>query len=258
LENTIASMQAAFEAGADIVEIDVHRTEDWHFAVFHDWDVECRTDAAGKVETFTRAELKTLDIGHGYTADAGNSYPFRGQFAGAMPMLDEVFAAFPDRQFLINLKSNNSAEGEAFAALIMSNPEWKNNIYGFYGGPRAVEAAAARLTQHIGFSPQSTKTCLKDYALWGWSGHMPQTCQNMQLLVPVNYAPFLWGWPHKFTKRMRAAGSDVLLAGPYVGNRAGTGGINDAATAAKIPDNFNGVVWTDKAQHMADWLTNRD
>jgi glycerophosphoryl diester phosphodiesterase len=36
LENTIASMQAAFDAGADIVEFDIHPTTDGQFAVFHD------------------------------------------------------------------------------------------------------------------------------------------------------------------------------------------------------------------------------
>ncbi|MCV5111843.1 glycerophosphodiester phosphodiesterase family protein, partial [Escherichia coli] len=37
IENTIRSMQAAFELGADVVELDVHPTTDGQFAVFHDW-----------------------------------------------------------------------------------------------------------------------------------------------------------------------------------------------------------------------------
>ena len=37
LENTIASMEAAFAAGADIVELDIHPSRDGHFVVFHDW-----------------------------------------------------------------------------------------------------------------------------------------------------------------------------------------------------------------------------
>src|SRR5512145_811863 len=44
LENTIGAMRAAFDAGADIVELDVHAMTDGHFAVFHDWTLECRTD----------------------------------------------------------------------------------------------------------------------------------------------------------------------------------------------------------------------
>ena len=37
IENTIRSMRAAFAAGADIVELDVHPTIDGKFAVLHDW-----------------------------------------------------------------------------------------------------------------------------------------------------------------------------------------------------------------------------
>ncbi|CCF19260.1 exported protein of unknown function [Pseudorhizobium banfieldiae] len=48
LENTIPSMQAAFAAGADVVELDVHLTPDKQFAVFHDWTLECRTSWAAE------------------------------------------------------------------------------------------------------------------------------------------------------------------------------------------------------------------
>ncbi len=43
LENSISSMEAAFEAGADIVEFDV----------FHDWILECRTDGEGVIRDHT-------------------------------------------------------------------------------------------------------------------------------------------------------------------------------------------------------------
>lgn len=90
LENTIASMQAAFAAGADIVEFDVHPTTDGHFAVIHDWRLECRrTNGTGVTREHTLAELKELDIGYGYTADGGKTFPFRGKNVGLMPSLDE-------------------------------------------------------------------------------------------------------------------------------------------------------------------------
>ena len=41
LENTLRSMRASFEAGADVVELDVHPTTDGAFAVFHDWTLDC-------------------------------------------------------------------------------------------------------------------------------------------------------------------------------------------------------------------------
>jgi glycerophosphoryl diester phosphodiesterase len=41
LENTLPSMEAAFDAGADMVELDIKPTKDGHFAVFHDWTLDC-------------------------------------------------------------------------------------------------------------------------------------------------------------------------------------------------------------------------
>src|SRR6478735_11751155 len=85
LENTIPSMQAAFTAGADIVELDVHPTTDGQFAVLHDWTVDCRTEGTGETRSHDMASLKLLDIGYGYTADNGATYPFRGKGIGMMP-----------------------------------------------------------------------------------------------------------------------------------------------------------------------------
>ena len=194
--------------------------------------------------------MRALDIGYGYTADGGETFPFRGKFVGAMPMLEEVFDAFPDKRFLVNLKSNNRTEDEAFGDFMHAHPDWLNNVYGFYGGPRSVAGATGRLPGHIGFSRQSTKVCLKDYVLWGWTGRVPESCRNTKIMVPANYAGYLWGWPHKFTRRMRAAGSDVWLAGPYNGRSSGSVGINSPQDAAFIPDGFDGYIWTDRIERI--------
>lgn len=118
LENTVRSMRASFEAGADIVELDVHPTTDGQFAVFHDWTLDCRTDGYGVTREHSMAELKKLDVGYGYTADGGNTYPFRGKGVGLMPTLTEVLQAFPDRRFLINVKSNDPEEGTKLATVL--------------------------------------------------------------------------------------------------------------------------------------------
>ena len=103
------------QAGADIVEFDIHPTTDGHFAVFHDWTVDCRTEGRGVTREHTLAQLKALDVGYGYTADGGKTFPFRGRGVGLMPSLDEVLDAFPGRRFLINIKSNDPAEGALLA-----------------------------------------------------------------------------------------------------------------------------------------------
>ena len=122
LENTIRSMRAGFAAGADIVEIDVHPTTDGEFAVFHDWTLDCRTDGQGVTREHAMADLKLLDIGHGYTADSGKTFPFRGKGIGQMPTLSEVLAAFPDQRLLINVKSRDRSEGEKLAAVLNELP----------------------------------------------------------------------------------------------------------------------------------------
>ncbi|HEV7694256.1 MAG TPA: glycerophosphodiester phosphodiesterase family protein, partial [Hyphomonadaceae bacterium] len=105
IENTLPSMEAAFAAGADVVELDVHLTPDKQFAVLHDWTVDCRTEGKGVTEQLDMAYLKTLDLGYGYTVDGGKTYPLRGKGVGMMPTLPEVLARFPDKRFLINFKS---------------------------------------------------------------------------------------------------------------------------------------------------------
>ena len=47
IANTLRSMRAAFDHGAEVVELDVHLTRDGVFAVFHDWRLECQTDGVG-------------------------------------------------------------------------------------------------------------------------------------------------------------------------------------------------------------------
>lgn len=109
LENTLPSMAAAFADGADAVEIDLHRTVDGRLVVFHDWTVECRTEGEGVTNQQTLADLQRLDVGYGYTADGGATYPLRGRGVGLMPALPEVLAAFPRAHFILDDKDGDAA-----------------------------------------------------------------------------------------------------------------------------------------------------
>ena len=105
LENTMASLAIAFdEYGADIVELDVQRTKDGKLALFHDAELADRTDGRGRVSDHTMAELRRLDVGYGYTADGGRTFPFRGKGVGLMPEFGEVLAAFPGKDLLIHMQ----------------------------------------------------------------------------------------------------------------------------------------------------------
>jgi glycerophosphoryl diester phosphodiesterase len=250
LENTLASMEAAFRLGADIVELDVHPTTDGHFAVFHDWTLDCRTNGKGITREHTRAELQALDIGYGYTADGGKTFPFRGKGVGQMPTLDEVLAAFPDKRLLINIKSDDPDEGRLLADRLRRLPPVRRLRLMVYGGARPIEALQAALPEIRVMSRSSLKSCLVRYLAVGWAGIMPAACRHTLLLVPVSHAHWLWGWPDRFLKRMRAAGTEVFALGTWSGGDFSTG-IDDAAELGKLPAGFSGGIWTNRIDRIA-------
>jgi glycerophosphoryl diester phosphodiesterase len=222
LENTIASMSAAFDLGADVVEFDVHPTTDGHFAVFHDWTLDCRTDGRGETRAHSLAELKKLDIGYGYTADNGKSFPFRGRGVGLMPSLDEVLAAFPDKKLLINVKSSDPKEGRLLADVLMKLPAQRLTRVMAYGGNAPIAELAQRLPQLRVMSRATLKSCLLRYMLVGWSGRIPDACQNTLILAPTNIAPFFW-LAAPLPREMTRVGTQIFAVGPYWGGEYSTG-----------------------------------
>ena len=54
-ENTLASFRSAIELGVDVIECDVHRSEDGALPVIHDHLVERTTDGSGLVRVFSMA-----------------------------------------------------------------------------------------------------------------------------------------------------------------------------------------------------------
>jgi glycerophosphoryl diester phosphodiesterase len=248
IENTLPSMAEAFRTGADVVELDVHLTPDKQFAVMHDWTVDCRTNGEGVTEQLDMAYLKTLDLGYGYTADDGKTHPLRGKGVGMMPTLPEVLTQFPDKRFLINFKSRRTEEGEELAALIAEHPEWRSAIWGSYGGAEPTLKSIELIDGLKGYTGRTIMKCAIAYETTGWTGIVPDACRNTIVYVPSNYAWMVWGWPHKFTKRMEAAGSTVILLGPVAGSEIGTTGIDSIEQIKAIPKNFAGYVWTNRVE----------
>ena len=245
LENTIAGITAAFEYGADFVEFDVHRTTDDRFAVFHDWTVDCRTEGSGVTREHTLEALQKLDIGYGYTADDGESWPFRGKGVGMMPSLEQVLTTFPDRGFFIDLKSNDRAEGELLAdRLAELSPDRADRIVVF-GGSLPVGVIRDRLPRIRTTARPVMKRCLKRYLALGWTGYVPAECKRSVLFVPANVAPWLWGWPDRLMKRMDRVGTRVMLIGDY--ERGGlTRGFDDPARLEELQRGYAGGIWTDR------------
>jgi glycerophosphoryl diester phosphodiesterase len=250
LENTIDSMRAGFAAGADIVELDIHPTTDGEFAVFHDWTLDCRTDGHGVTREHSMAYLKKLDIGHGYTADGGKTFPFRGKGIGMMPTLSEVLATFPDKQLLINVKSRDRSEGEKLAAVLNGLPAARRSRIMVYGGDEPIDVIRRLAPDVRTISRATIKSCLLRYIGYGWTGVVPQACKSAMVLVPINVAPWLWGWPDRFLNRMEAANSVVFALGPYSGGEFSTG-IDTPDLFARLPASYSGGIWTNEIEAMA-------
>lgn len=64
-ENTMRAFREAKLQGADMIELDVHLTQDGHLAVIHDGTVDRTTDGSGRVSNMKLSELKDLDAGKG-------------------------------------------------------------------------------------------------------------------------------------------------------------------------------------------------
>ncbi len=256
IENTIPSMQRAFELGAEMVELDVHPTTDGQFAVFHDWTVDCRTNGKGVTREHSLAALKALDIGYGYTADGGKTFPFRGKGIGLMPSLDEVLAAFPGKRLLIHVKSNDPVEGELLARRLGALPPAQLGLISVYGGERPVDVVRERLPQIATMHGRGLKQCLLRYLALGWTGYVPEACRRTIVLVPINYASWLWGWPGRFLQRMDGESSDVFVIGPWRGGEFSTG-IDTTEQLDALPSHYSGGIWTNRIDRIAPALAAR-
>jgi glycerophosphoryl diester phosphodiesterase len=254
LENTIPSMEAAFAYGADIVELDVQRSQDGHFAVFHDAVLEYRTNGRGSVREHSLQSLKTLDVGFGYTADGGKTYPFRGAGIGLMPSLDEVLDRFPDRELLIDIKTGGSSDGAALGAMLRQLPEGRQRQLAAYGGDDAIQALARALPSFRVMSKPSLVAASLQYLALGWTGYIPPSCRGTELHIPLRFAPLFWGWPHRFIERMTSVDTRVVVV---AGEGRWSEGFDTPDSLSTLPAGFAGVIWTNRIDRIGPALTQR-
>jgi glycerophosphoryl diester phosphodiesterase len=248
IENTIPSIRAAFAAGADMVEVDVHPTTDGEFAVFHDWTLDCRTDGHGVTRQHTMAELRALDIGYGYTADGGRTFPLRGRGRGMMPTLRQVLDAFPGKRFLVNFKSREAGEGDRMLAYLDAMPNADYARLAFYGAEPADRVRELRPDLR-GASRHQLMACAKNYMLTGWYGRVDDSCRNSIIFVPSNFGWVAWGWPNRFLERMQGAGSEVIIVDAIrFGETPDVGGIDNDAALHAVPAGWRGGVATDRIE----------
>jgi glycerophosphoryl diester phosphodiesterase len=115
-ENTLAAFEAAIDAGADMIELDVLLTKDRKIVVIHDESLDRTTSGQGPVSDHTLSELKALDAGDWFDSR------FREE---RLPTLEEVL--------------------EMVAGRIPINIEIKRSAYEPHHPPDAIEKQIAEL-----------------------------------------------------------------------------------------------------------------
>ena len=239
IENTIRSMIDAAALGADMIELDVHPTKDGRMVVFHDWTLDCRTDGKGPIRYRTLAELKRLDVGYGYTADGGKTFPLRGRGIGMMPTIEEVLKAVPGLPLMINFKSKDPREADLLAAAFRRAGVPLDRKYAFHGHERIMKRMREISPRSWAWSKDSARACTMGYVKWGWIGHVPESCRNGTIVVPLNYQWAVWGWPNRFLDRMAGVDANVILIGDKVV------GLSDPTDLGRVPRDYRGYLWVE-------------
>lgn len=104
-EETAEAMDNAVALGADVLELDVHRTADGVVVCMHDDTVDRTTNGTGKIKEMTYSELRALDAGFKFSRD-GATFPRRG--AGVVvPTLEELLKRHPTKPFSVELKQSS-------------------------------------------------------------------------------------------------------------------------------------------------------
>lgn len=210
IENTAESIKDADSAGFDVIHINIHRSKDNKFVLFHDWTLDCATNGKGEVRANTADLLAGLDAGYGYTFDDGKNYPFREK-GYRIDNLTAVLDAYPDKTFWLNLKNNDDESFVALYELLESSYGDRLSEFVIFSSEKGVNWFQREAPTLKAISVESTKECLKEYMLYGWSGIFPKSCSNRPILIPPDKAKYLWGYPRRFAALAQENGSRVYL-----------------------------------------------
>ncbi|MHB8862410.1 MAG: glycerophosphodiester phosphodiesterase [Pirellulaceae bacterium] len=117
-ENTLEAYAAAMDFGADGCEIDIRRTADGVLVMFHDDGLDRMTDALGRINQYTHAELLTLEFRSVYGA----------QPETRIPTLAAVLELARQRAMLLHLDVKESGLEDDIAELLDAANAWDHIV----------------------------------------------------------------------------------------------------------------------------------
>ena len=117
-ENTLSAYQAAIDAGADFIEVDVRTTSDGKLVMMHDATVDSMTNGKGAVKDLTLAQVRALDV-------------LGDHVRGQVPTFDEVLALARGK-IGIYVDSKQVSAADMIAAVEKYAMQDKIVVYGGY------------------------------------------------------------------------------------------------------------------------------
>ena len=105
-ENTLAAFRSAFALAPDMIETDLHMTQDGRLVLIHDHRVDRTTDGTGLVREMTLSRIRSLDAG------SWKGEQFRGERVPTLEEFLELAEGAPDMLFNIELKDYPMDSGD--------------------------------------------------------------------------------------------------------------------------------------------------
>jgi len=233
-ENTLASINLAWDQGAAAVEIDVHLTKDNFVAVLHDPNTKRVGGRNKKVSKQTLSELKQLDVG---------SWKDKKWKAEKIPCLKEVLDTVPNgKKLIIELKSNNTIL-----------PFLKNDIMGSKLQPDQIEIISFNYKNVVNAKKNLPKNKVLLLADLDYSWYTKLKSPSVEKLIAKVKDGNLDGlnvWAGKLLTRefaQKVKSAELLL---YVWT------VNDLSHAKKLIDWGIDGITTNRAKWLKTELTN--
>lgn len=189
LENTLAAFRHAVALGYGYLETDVHVTSDGVLLAFHDTVLDRVTDRSGSIADSTYAEVQQALI--------GGSEP--------VPTLAELFDAFPEVRFNIDLKSEGAVE--ALAVFIEEREAWDRVLIGSFSA-RRMQAFRRRTRGRVATSAHPLEVAVFVLSPSGRLARLLTGCQPVALQVPHRSGPLTVA-SRRLVRRAHAAGLHV-------------------------------------------------
>ncbi|WP_339490426.1 glycerophosphodiester phosphodiesterase [Pseudomonas sp. EL_65y_Pfl2_R95] len=183
-ENSLFAFQRASALGVDMLEMDIRLSSDGQLVVIHDETVDRTTDDEGPVANFTLAQLQQMDAGYNWSADGGQSYPYRDQGIG-IPSFESVLQAEPEIAKVIELKTADTALVDKLCESLNTYSQRERVIIASY-----YESSLQRLRERCpGVATSASPNSVRLFLAMNWLGISRALSPSYQVLqIPPRHS----------------------------------------------------------------------